>query len=363
MWPTARWPRWPPWPRSGRPPPRSRARRDRRGGVADSPTGSARRTATTRRRQPALARSRAGGTGGPASGRSGGRAPALRRRRGRPGRPPHRRRGPRHPGPVTDATSARRGAAARAGRHRGAAARTRRPGAPMGFRRGRRAGPGDGRAQPPFRRRPPPPSRGWTGCGRGSPAASRPTRIAGQYADRRAVDAPDRAPGRGRRRADPLGAVAASTACGPTSRCSSTSTPRASRSRRTRPAGPSTPTATGSCGPSSTPGIDADAPALRRPTTRSTTRRCGTCTATSTRGGRPVPDGALVDDGGHGTHVAGIIAGAIAPWLAGKPERSVHATESRYNVDEPRASRCARRAPSTTPTSWPGWRRGPSWSA
>jgi serine protease AprX len=49
----------------------------------------------------------------------------------------------------------------------------------------------------------------------------------------------------------------------------------------------------------------------------------------------PIPEGALVDASGHGTHVAGIIAGAIAPWLAGKPERRVYATESRYNVENP----------------------------
>jgi len=51
--------------------------------------------------------------------------------------------------------------------------------------------------------------------------------------------------------------------------------------------------------------------------------------------GAPTSDGALVDDTGHGTHVAGIIAGAIAPWLGEKPGRAVHATESRYNVENP----------------------------
>jgi subtilisin family serine protease len=49
--------------------------------------------------------------------------------------------------------------------------------------------------------------------------------------------------------------------------------------------------------------------------------------------GEPTPDGALVDDTGHGTHVAGIIAGAAQPWLDEKPGRSIRATENRYNVE------------------------------
>lgn len=55
-------------------------------------------------------------------------------------------------------------------------------------------------------------------------------------------------------------------------------------------------------------------------------------------GGEPDPDPtlALVDDSGHGTHVAGIIAGSIETWLAGKAGRSVAATQSRYNVERPR---------------------------
>ena len=52
--------------------------------------------------------------------------------------------------------------------------------------------------------------------------------------------------------------------------------------------------------------------------------------------GEPTPDGALVDDTGHGTHVAGIIAGAAQPWLGEKAGRSIRATENRYNVENPR---------------------------
>ena len=52
--------------------------------------------------------------------------------------------------------------------------------------------------------------------------------------------------------------------------------------------------------------------------------------------GDPTPDGALVDDTGHGTHVAGIIAGSARPWLDEEPGRSIRATENRYNVENPR---------------------------
>ncbi|WP_433292617.1 S8 family peptidase [Actinoplanes sp. CA-030573] len=52
--------------------------------------------------------------------------------------------------------------------------------------------------------------------------------------------------------------------------------------------------------------------------------------------GDPTPDGALDDQTGHGTHVAGIIAGDIEPWLREKPgQRKVYATESRYNAANP----------------------------
>ncbi|MEU4222392.1 S8 family peptidase [Actinoplanes sp. NPDC026623] len=51
--------------------------------------------------------------------------------------------------------------------------------------------------------------------------------------------------------------------------------------------------------------------------------------------GPPTSQGALEDSSGHGTHVAGIIAGGISGWLADKPGRQVYATESRYNVENP----------------------------
>jgi hypothetical protein len=52
--------------------------------------------------------------------------------------------------------------------------------------------------------------------------------------------------------------------------------------------------------------------------------------------GDPTQEGALVDESGHGTHVAGIIAGAIQPWLDGAQDRTVRVTENRYNVKNPR---------------------------
>jgi serine protease AprX len=47
------------------------------------------------------------------------------------------------------------------------------------------------------------------------------------------------------------------------------------------------------------------------------------------------PELALSDESGHGTHVAGIIAGTIERWLEEDKRRTVHATESRFNVELP----------------------------
>ncbi|MEU4237304.1 S8 family peptidase [Actinoplanes sp. NPDC026619] len=49
--------------------------------------------------------------------------------------------------------------------------------------------------------------------------------------------------------------------------------------------------------------------------------------------GPHTPDGALVDTVGHGTHVAGIIAGAIEPWIKDGRRREIYATETRYNAE------------------------------
>jgi subtilisin family serine protease len=55
-----------------------------------------------------------------------------------------------------------------------------------------------------------------------------------------------------------------------------------------------------------------------------------------TGAGDATPDGAFADEVGHGTHVAGIIAGAIDGWLAEKTDRAVRATEDRYNPANPK---------------------------
>lgn len=53
-----------------------------------------------------------------------------------------------------------------------------------------------------------------------------------------------------------------------------------------------------------------------------------------TAGPEPTPDGALVDEDGHGTHVAAIIAGGLREWDG--DESRVYVTTSAYNVDNPR---------------------------
>lgn len=52
--------------------------------------------------------------------------------------------------------------------------------------------------------------------------------------------------------------------------------------------------------------------------------------------GEETTEGALLDEHGHGTHVAGIIAGAIEPWLAEQPNRQVRATQQRFNIEDRR---------------------------
>ena len=79
--------------------------------------------------------------------------------------------------------------------------------------------------------------------------------------------------------------------------------------------------------------------------------------------GEPTADGALEDESGHGTHVAGIIAGAVEPWLAADAERTVQV--DREPLQRRAAARAAPDAAHGRRTSrcWPAWRRGRSWSA
>ncbi|MDG4766317.1 S8 family serine peptidase [Solwaraspora sp. WMMD406] len=51
--------------------------------------------------------------------------------------------------------------------------------------------------------------------------------------------------------------------------------------------------------------------------------------------GPPRADGALVDETGHGTHVAGIIAGGLDGWAREQPDRVVRVIENHYDIDNP----------------------------
>jgi serine protease AprX len=79
-----------------------------------------------------------------------------------------------------------------------------------------------------------------------------------------------------------------------------------------------------------------------------------------TRPGEPSLGDALVDRFGHGTHVAGIIAGGLpARMPRGRDLRVVE------RVFDPaaRTPRACRSARSAGPSCWPAWPRRPSWSA
>lgn len=52
-------------------------------------------------------------------------------------------------------------------------------------------------------------------------------------------------------------------------------------------------------------------------------------------GARPRAGDALTDDSGHGTHVAGIIAGGVDDWVRRHPQRTVRVIEHRYDIDDP----------------------------
>ena len=109
-------------------------------------------------------------------------------------------------------------------------------------------------------------------------------------------------------------------------------------------------------------GIDADAPALRRvpdarPPDVADLHRDFTGAGTAT------PTARSIDEVGHGTHVAGIIAGAVEPWLAENRERIVRRHREPAQPGEPAGA--AARAPHRrgAASCSPVWRRGRSWSA
>ena len=107
-------------------------------------------------------------------------------------------------------------------------------------------------------------------------------------------------------------------------------------------------------------------PALRRvPHARPPGRRA-TCTASSRPTATPAPRTARWPTRPATARTSpGIIAGAIDPWLdRGPGGRSVRVTENRYNVENPREPlRVPRDASRDASRCWPGWRRGPGWSA
>ena len=92
-------------------------------------------------------------------------------------------------------------------------------------------------------------------------------------------------------------------------------------------------------------GIDGRPPALRRPPARSTTTRSRDLHRVFPPTADADPDGALVDESGHGTHVAGIIAGAIDA-VADRRGRDGGRAVDREPVQRrrTRASRCGCRA-------------------
>ena len=237
----------------------------------------------------------------------------------------------------------------------------------MGFHTAEdRADPGDGRAQPALRRRRRrrvPAAGPALGAGHRRPGPDPHLRA---VRDRRPVRTGDEAAGRRRRRARGLVAARAAPALaglpGPAAHRRLLRHGQGGRG----PARRSTRTGTGSSGPSWTAGSGPTTRTSRR-TTRSTTRTSATCTGSSrpTAGRRP-PDGALTDETGHGTHVAGIIAGAIEPWCAdpaGNGRRTVRVTANRYNVENPHEPLRVPREAARHLTAGRHGARGPGWSA